>query len=131
MLTLPKALFAGRILLIASLCFSKLSILLIIRSLFYWDSNRKRIITDATIILVILWGLGAALAVSIECSPEYMLGHDIQQCSGHFLRVRVIMIADISTECLIFGLVPFFLYFLDIANGTKLLVITAFALRLP
>lgn len=126
-----KALFAGRILLLASLCFSKLSILLIIRSIFYWDSRRKRLIIDGTITLVILWGLGAILSLSLECSPGYVLGKNLDQCPGHTIRIRAVMIIDIATECLIFALVPLFLYILQITHGTRWLVITAFAFRLP
>ncbi|KUJ13767.1 uncharacterized protein LY89DRAFT_720987 [Mollisia scopiformis] len=126
-----KALFAGRILLILSLCFSKLSILLLTRSLFHWEKRRKILIIDATIVLVIIWGLGATLALSIDCSPHTMLGRGLTQCSGHVLRLRIVMIIDIITECIIFGIPILFLYAVKVANGTKLLVIAAFAFRLP
>ncbi|KAE8449035.1 hypothetical protein EG329_008623 [Mollisiaceae sp. DMI_Dod_QoI] len=128
---MARALFAGRTLFIPLLCFSKVSILLIIRSLFFWESRRKKLLIDSAIVFVIVWGLGATLGLSISCSPYYVLGDNLNQCSGHVLRLRIVMILDIVTECIIFGLPQLFLYTFEIDNSKKLLVIAAFAFRLP
>ncbi|CZR58631.1 uncharacterized protein PAC_08523 [Phialocephala subalpina] len=130
-IVLAKALFVGRILLLPALCFSKFSMLLLMRSLFFWESRKKTLAIELAMILVILWGIGATLAVSIKCSPYYVLGNEVDQCPKHVLRLQLVMITDIAIESLIFCLPPLFLYTFEIAKSKKWLVILAFAFRLP
>lgn len=130
-IVLAKVLFAGRILLLPALCFSKLSILLLMRSLFFWESRKKTLAIELAMTLVILWGIGATLAISINCSPYSVLGTEVDKCPGHVLRLRLIMITDIIVECMIFCLPPLFLFTFEIAKSKKWLVISAFTFRLP
>ncbi|KAH8811109.1 hypothetical protein F5884DRAFT_265992 [Xylogone sp. PMI_703] len=125
-----KALLTGRALLFPSIYFSKLSILLIIRSLFNWETRWKRLLLDAAIFVVTLWGIGATLATSISC-PVYNTLDENNPCSGQALRLRVVLILDMVTEGIIFGLPVVFIYTFEIADSYKLLVIAAFASRLP
>lgn len=78
-----QAVLASRTLLLVSLCLSKLSVLLVIRSLFCWEKRRKTLLTDVTILVVTLWGFAAALTLSVRCSPDYVLGGGEAQCPNH------------------------------------------------
>ncbi|KAH8750657.1 hypothetical protein BGZ57DRAFT_120495 [Hyaloscypha finlandica] len=122
---------AGRTLFLVSLFLSKLSVLLVIRSLFSWERRRKTLATHVTILVVTLWGFAAALTLSVRCSPDYVLGRGEAQCLNHLVRLRAIMVVDILTESAIFVLPLVFLNGLHMATRKKNLVIIAFSSRLP
>jgi hypothetical protein len=141
-----QAVLASRTLFLVSLCLSKLSVLLVIRSLFSWEKKRKTLVTYVTIVVVALWGFAAALTLSVRCSSDYVLGGGEAKCFNHvgpslycrgfadsqqLVRLRAIMVVDIITESAIFVLVPIFLSRLNMATRKKYLVVIAFSSRLP
>ncbi|KAH7304659.1 hypothetical protein BKA65DRAFT_544142 [Rhexocercosporidium sp. MPI-PUGE-AT-0058] len=126
---MAKAAFAGRILLLPTLCFSKISVLIVVRHLFHYESRRKLLLIDATILGVAAWGFAATTALSANCSPQYLV--EIGFCPNQIGRLRGLMITEILTEVVVFVLSPSFLYSFDIAPGTKMLVVSAFSFRLP
>lgn len=126
---MAKAAFAGRTLLIPTLCLSKISVLLVLRHLFHYERRRKLLIIDLSMLAVAVWGFAATIVLSTGCSPNYLLGDG--QCSSNAGRIRGVMITEIITEAVIIVLSPLFLYSFDIALKTKLLVMSAFSFRLP
>lgn len=128
---MAKAAFAGRILLIPTLCLSKISVLMVLRSLFHWETRRRLLSIDITIFIVAVWGCASTLALSIDCSPDYLLGPENGTCSNNIARIQAVMIVEIITEFTIFALSPVFLYTFEIALNTKMLVVSAFMFRLP
>jgi hypothetical protein len=113
------------------LCFSKISVLLVIRSLFIWETRRKLVFIDTTILIVAMWGAVSVLILSLDCSPNHILGPEDGGCAIYVARIRLVMISEIITEFAVFMLPPFFLMTFDIALRTKMFVVSAFAFRLP
>ncbi len=105
--------------------------LLVIRSLFIWETRRKLLLIDMTILIVAMWGVVSVLILSIDCSPEYILGSENGECANHIARIRVVMISEMITEFCVFMLPLIFLGSFDIALRTKVVVVYAFAFRLP
>lgn len=126
---MAKAAFAGRMLLIPTLCLSKISVLLVIRHLFHYESRRRLLMIDFSMLVVAAWGFAATIAISAGCSPKYLLGNG--QCSTNVGRLRGVMITEMVTEVVVIALSPLFLCSFDIALKTKLLVVSAFSFRLP
>lgn len=128
---MASAVLASRTLFLVSLFLSKLSVLLVIRSLFSWERRRKKLATHLAILVVALWGFAAALTLSVRCSPDYVLGRGEAQCLNHLVRLKAIMVVDILTESAIFVLPLVFLNGLHMATRKKNLVVIAFSSRLP
>ena len=149
--------FASHLLLLVTLCLSKLSVLLFIRSIFIWERRHRIILIYFSIAIVTLWGIGVVLALSVACSPVDIPGQP-SLCSNRvchttllfvdltallstiltqrlilsqLLRLKLITIFDIITELGIFSLPVIFLSDLHMVSSKKRLVIAAFASRLP
>lgn len=128
MLTVLQATFAGVILLVPALCLSKISVLIVVRYLFHYESRRKLLLIDVTILVVAVWGVAATIALSAGCSPQYLVENG--QCPNWVGRIRGVMITEIFTEIWAFALLPLLLHSFDIALKTKVLVMSAFSFRL-
>lgn len=111
-----------------ALCFSKLSVLVVLRRLFHAENRIKLLLVDVTMLVVAAWGFAAVISLSVACSPQYLVGSG--ECPNQLGRMKGVMIAEITTEIWLFALSPLFLYSLDVALKTKALVMLAFSFRI-
>lgn len=127
-----KYFFASRILLVIALCLSKCSLLLTIRALFTYDFKRQWWASNVAIAIICAWGAASALTISVDCSPNYIvLGQQNVECANHVTRLLAIFISEIMLECAIVIIPALFLISINMAWSEKILVIIAFAFRLP
>lgn len=84
-----QATAASRIILIVVLALCKSSVLLLIQRIFAQHDSKKSLIRYlAGQGVIALWGLASVLAISIRCSPNYILPGDKNgQCSGDVSRL--------------------------------------------
>lgn len=73
---------AKTVLYFISLCLTQCSILVFCRRLLLLKSKTHRAICDTVIGSCILWGIGAALAASLKCSPLQQIGHSHIFCTN-------------------------------------------------
>jgi hypothetical protein len=117
---------------VLSLCLSKCSLLLTIRALFTYEFKRQWWASSIAIATICAWGLASALAISVDCSPSFVvLGQQNVRCTNHVTRLLAIFISEIMLECAIVLLPALFLISINMAWSEKILVILAFAFRLP
>ncbi|KAF1948948.1 hypothetical protein CC80DRAFT_283254 [Byssothecium circinans] len=129
---MAKAFFASRILLVIALCLAKCSLLLSIRTIFTVDLKKQWLTSNITIAIVCAWGAASALAISVNCSPNYVVsGPQNVQCPNHISRLRAIFILEALLESTIVVLPVIFLIGSNMAWSRKLLVAVIFSLRLP
>ncbi|OAL45868.1 hypothetical protein IQ07DRAFT_683781 [Pyrenochaeta sp. DS3sAY3a] len=129
---MSKLFVASRIFLVLSLCLSKCSLLLTIRALFTFEFKTQWWACSIGIAAICVWGLASALAISVDCSPTFVvLGQQNVRCPNHVTRLLAIFISDIVLECAIVLLPALFLIGINMAWSEKTLVIMAFAFRLP
>ncbi|KAF1991535.1 hypothetical protein K402DRAFT_388936 [Aulographum hederae CBS 113979] len=123
---------ASQLLLLAGLCMSKCSVILLIRrvftrdlQVFYWTS---------TVILVVLvvWGIASMIAVSAACMPEHIFpGPENLQCPNDILRWKLVVIFDVITEAVIIVLPLIFVSPIRMSLSHKARVVLAFLFRAP
>jgi hypothetical protein len=65
--------FASRIMLFIALALSKIAMVIFIRGIFMHSKHVQRIIS-MMIFFIAAWGIAGALAVSIGCSPDLVVG---------------------------------------------------------
>ncbi|KAF2272758.1 uncharacterized protein EI97DRAFT_504008 [Westerdykella ornata] len=129
---MAKGFFASRILLILALCLAKCSLLLSIRTIFTVDLKKQWLTSNITIAIVCAWGAASALAVSVNCSPNYVVsGPQHVQCPNHINRLRAIFILEAMLEFTIVVSPTIFLIGSNMAWSRKVLVAVIFSLRLP
>jgi hypothetical protein len=69
---------------VLSLCLSKCSLLLTIRALFTYEFKRQWWASSIAIATICAWGLASALAISVDCSPSFVvLGQQNVRCTNH------------------------------------------------
>ncbi|KAH8708381.1 hypothetical protein GQ44DRAFT_691168 [Phaeosphaeriaceae sp. PMI808] len=129
---MAKFFFASRILLVIALCLSKCSLLLTIRALFTYELKRQWWASNIAIAVICAWGAASALTISVDCSPNYIvLGQQNVECANHVTRLLAIFISEVMLECVIVILPAIFLTSISMRCNEKVLVIVAFAFRLP
>ncbi|EON68227.1 hypothetical protein W97_07485 [Coniosporium apollinis CBS 100218] len=131
--TLAEATAASRIILIVVLALCKSSVLLLIQRIFAQHDSKKSLIRYlAGQGVIALWGIASVLAISIRCSPNHILPGDRNgQCSGDVLRWKVITAFDVLIELALVILPAYLVSRVRIQLGKKLVVVVAFAFRLP
>jgi hypothetical protein len=100
LLMLVQAYFASRILLFIALALSKCSMLIFIQGIFCHSKSVQRII-HVMIGVVAAWGIAGALAVSIGCSPNLIVGGQEVQHRNNDVSARRHEIVQIVAPILV------------------------------
>lgn len=129
---ISKAFFASRVLLYLVLALSKCGTLLFLRQIFSQDMRRAWIACNIVVSIAIMWGFAAILAVSVRCSPSHVwLDQGNNHCSNDVLRVKIITIFDVITDCIITALPAYLIWKINMPIKRKFMVLLAFSSRLP
>ncbi|OCK81367.1 hypothetical protein K432DRAFT_450183 [Lepidopterella palustris CBS 459.81] len=130
--SMVKAQYANQILLYASLCLSKCSVILLIRRVFTRDMKSFWVICTVMLGAIVVWGIASIIGICAGCLPtEYGALSTNMKCAGWTLRYKLVVIFDIITETILV-LIPIYLVWgIQMSMKLKLRVIIAFAFRLP
>ncbi|ORY15013.1 hypothetical protein BCR34DRAFT_533475 [Clohesyomyces aquaticus] len=126
-----EAIFAAEILAVASLATAKASVAALMLRLFTRDLEITRkpwLLCNGTLIIIIAWGFGGIVALSVGCQPSgFLLGH----CDDQLTRWRILVSVDIFIEILLVMLPVIFIWNIQMKRYIKFQVIIAFGLRFP
>ncbi|KAH6838431.1 hypothetical protein B0T12DRAFT_400779 [Alternaria alternata] len=127
---MQKSYYASWIMLVIGLATSKCSALMSIQNIF--SQNSKVIFGGkVTICVVVLWGIGSCLAVSLSCSSDHIiLAPNNDHCVHLIILLKIVVIGDNLTEIAIIVLPVIGLRNLQMPLGRKLQVFIAFACRI-
>lgn len=127
-----KAAFASQLIIIIALCFSKCSIILLIRRVFTRDLAQFWLICNILMVFSAAWAVTSIILVTAGCSSStYIPPTSGNSCAGLAVRWDVVVALDVFTEFVMIVLPIYFLWSLQMAWNLKARVVIAFAFRLP
>jgi hypothetical protein len=91
-----------------------------------------RVFCYTTLGVMIVWGIAALVAVSVDCAPSsYILSPNDARCPDQPLRWRIITIFDVVSELLLIITAITIVWPVQLSASLKVQVVSAFLLRLP
>ncbi|MCJ1400899.1 hypothetical protein MMC11_004110 [Xylographa trunciseda] len=128
LLTDLKAEYAANLLYIAGLCFSKLSVLAMIKTI--TPARRDQILVYGLIVTVIAWALTGELAAAFQCQAQRPFDYVTGTCFNRTAWMNYLEITNIITDVTLIVLPFFIIWNVKTSMMRKASVFLVFALRI-
>ncbi|MCJ1377796.1 hypothetical protein MMC17_000892 [Xylographa soralifera] len=128
LLTDLKAEYAASLLYIPGLCFSKLSVLAMIRTI--TPARRNRLLVYGLTVTVIAWALTAEFAAAFQCQAQSPFDYVTGTCFNRTALMNYLEITNIITDVALIALPFFIIWNVKTSVTRKASVLLVFALRI-
>ncbi|MCJ1283183.1 hypothetical protein MMC26_002510 [Xylographa opegraphella] len=122
-----KAEYAASLLYIPGLCFSKLSVLAVIRTI--TPARRDRMIVYGLIMTVIAWALTAEFAAAFQCTAQRPFDYIMRTCFNRTAWMNYLEVTNIITDVALIILPFYIIWNVKTSVTRKASVLLVFALR--